>query len=94
MVINSDGKNIGRVLSCATDMAIDWHDRKIVSIASPDLPENFTAKGLSCGFILVDRELEYGSRLILQEKKRKIDVMVVSDVRPDRTARKRLSSFL
>ncbi|MBF0230817.1 MAG: aminomethyl transferase family protein [Desulfamplus sp.] len=93
-VLDGSGNVIGMVLTCATDMAIGWHNSKIYSIASPNLPEGFKAKGISCGFVLVDRKLEIGTKLVLQEKKRKINVTVVNDVRPDRTARQKISTFL
>lgn len=93
-VLDGSGNIIGTVLTCATDMAIGWHDGRIYSIASPDLPEEFKAKGISCGFILVDRKLDVGTKLTLQEKKRQINVTVVNDVRPDRTARLKISNFL
>lgn len=93
-VLDGSGNIIGTVLTCATDMAIGWHDGRIYSIASPDLPEGFKAKGISCGFVLVDRKLDVGTKLNLQEKKRQINVTVVNDVRPDRTARLKISTFL
>ncbi|MBF0390050.1 MAG: aminomethyl transferase family protein [Desulfamplus sp.] len=93
-VLDSSGNQIGIVLTCATDMAIGWHDGKIYSIVSSNLPEGFKAKGISCGFVLVDQKLEVGTKLVLQEKNRKISVTVVNDVRPDRTARLKISTFL
>lgn len=93
-VLDGEGNDIGHVLTCATDMAIGWHEDKIYSIASPDLPEGFKAKGISCGFVLINRKPEVGEKLILQEKKRKIKVSIVSDVRPNRTARLKISNFL
>ncbi|MBF0257525.1 MAG: aminomethyl transferase family protein [Desulfamplus sp.] len=93
-VIDGNGKAIGTVLTCATDMAIGWHNNKIYSIASPDLPEGFKAKGISCGFVLVDRKLDIGTKLVLQEKNRKINVTIVDDVRPHRTARGKISNFI
>ena len=94
-VLDSSGNVIGTVLTCATDMAIGWHNNSMIySVVSPNLPEGFKAKGISCGFVLVDRKLDVGTKLVLQEKKRKINVMVVNDVRPDRTARLKLSVFL
>ncbi|MFH1154653.1 MAG: aminomethyltransferase family protein [Pseudomonadota bacterium] len=93
-VIDNAGTVIGRVLSCATDMGITWHENKIVSIATPGLPENLVIKGLSCGYVKVDKSLEAGAPLILQEKKRQLPVIIVNDIRPDRTARKKLSDFI
>ena len=81
-VLEKGGNAIGRVLTCATDMAISWVDNAIVSINSQDLPGDTKIKGLSCGFIRVDRPLSLGSRLTLQEAKRSIDVTVVEDIRP------------
>jgi aminomethyltransferase len=93
-VLDEAGICVGRVLSCATDMGTTWQGNRIVSIASPDLPGDLAVKGLSCGFVRVDRALPPGTSLVLEEKKRRIPVVVVSDIRPDRTARKRMSLFL
>ena len=93
-VIDNEGNDIGQVLTCATDMAIGWHDGCILSIASPDLPEGFKAKGISCGFVRVTRMLQKGEKVTLQEGKRKISVTITDDVRPDRTARKKISTFI
>ena len=93
-VLDSSENSIGSVLTCATDMGIGWHEGRIYSIASPDLPEDAKIKGISCGFVMVDRKLEYGDRLTLKENKRKIEVTVVRDIRPDRTARKAIKNFI
>ncbi|MCK5098442.1 MAG: aminomethyltransferase family protein, partial [Desulfobacteraceae bacterium] len=93
-VFDENQNNIGKILTCATDMGIGWHENKILSIASPDLPEDIKLKGLSCGFVMVNKKLEEGTRLNLQEGKRKIKVTIMSDVRPDRTARKAINNFL
>lgn len=93
-VTDSDGNTIGTVLTCATDMAIGWSSDKIYSIASPDLPEGFRAKGISCGFVLVDRKLDVGTEITLHDRKRAINVKIVDDIRPARTARQKISSFL
>ena len=93
-VLDESGSAIGHVLTCATDMGIGWHDGRIFSIASPDLPADAKIKGISCGFVMVDKKLEYGDRLTLKENKRKIEVTVVRDVRPDRTARKAIKNFI
>jgi aminomethyltransferase len=89
-----DGKEIGTVLTCATDMAIGRHEGKIYSIASPDKPAGFTAKGLSCGFIKVEPKLAPGTAVEIKDGKRAIQVLIETDVRPDRTARKALKSFM
>jgi len=94
LVLDEKGEVLGTVLTCATDMAIGRHEGTVLSIASPNLPEGFKARGISCGFIRVDRPLDVGTRLVLQEKKRKINVTVVSDIRPHRTARRKITDFL
>ncbi|MCD4741356.1 MAG: aminomethyltransferase family protein [Desulfobacteraceae bacterium] len=93
MVLDEKQNNIGTVLTCATDMGIGWHNDKIFSIASTDLPKNVILKGLSCGFVMVSKKLEYGTKLKLKEGKRTINVTIMHDVRPDRTARKAITNF-
>jgi len=87
-------QRIGHVLTCATDMGITWHNSRIVSIATPNLPENIKIKGIACGFVMVTKHLEPGTQLTLKEGKRSINVTIVKDIRPDRTARKKLSHFI
>ncbi len=93
-VLDNTGSPIGKVLTCATDMGITWHNDKIMSICSKDLPENIKIKGISCGFVMVSRQLTPGTQLTLQEGKRKIKATIVTDIRPDRTARKKLDNFI
>ena len=89
-----DGKEIGTVLTCVSDMAIGRHEGRIYSIASPDKPAGLTIKGLSCGFIKVGSKLAPGTVVELRDAKRAIQVLIETDVRPDRTARKALKTFL
>ena len=93
-VYDHNQEQIGHVLTCASDMGITWHDGRIVSIATPNLPDNITIKGIACGFVMVSKQLEPGTQLTLKEGKRTIDVTIVKDIRPDRTARKKLSNFI
>ncbi len=93
-VLDDENNQIGTVLTCATDMGITWHDGKIFSINSKDLPQDIKIKGISCGFIRVSKKLRLGTQLTLKENKRKINVSIVSDIRPDRTARKKLDNFI
>ena len=93
-VLDTRGDNIGRVLTCATDMGITWHQGNIVSIRSADLPRDVKIKGISCGFVMVRKYLEPGTVLTLQEGKRTIKATIVTDIRPDRTARKKLDNFI
>ena len=82
-----------KVLTCATDMAIGRHGGKIYSVASPAKPEGLAIKGLSCGFIKVDANLAPGTVVELKDGRRSIQVVIETDVRPDRTARKALKNF-
>lgn len=78
---------IGRVLTCATDMAIDQVDGQVLSLASPDAPVGFLPKGLSCGFVKVNQPLTEGQMITLKDKRRSIEVEVTPQLRPGRTAR-------
>jgi len=93
-VRDATGRVIGKVLTCVTDMAIGWHGDRVLSIGSTDAPEGFIPGGLCCGFVRVDASLSLDTRLLLQDKRRGIDVRIVADIRPDRTARKPLPMML
>jgi aminomethyltransferase len=93
-VIDADGQRIGAVLTCATDMGIGRHDGDIFSVASPDKPDGFKAKGLCCGFVKVNRKLSLGQHVDIADNRRKITVAIVEDVRPHRTARKPMADML
>lgn len=82
-----DGNIIGKVLTCVTDMAIDRVGDRVLSLASADAPEDFVPKGLCCGFVRVKTPLAVGRSLILQDRRRSIEVELTPDLRPDRTAR-------
>lgn len=87
-VIDADGRTIGSVLTCATDMGIGRHGDEIFSVASPNRPEGFRARGLSCGFVKVDRKLQPGLPVRIADSRRTITVTITEDVRPHRTARR------
>ena len=89
-----DGQEIGTVLTCVTDMAIGRHEGRIYSVASPDKPEGLAIKGLSCGFIQVTSRLAPGTAVEIRDGKRAIQVQIETDVRPARTARKALKTFM
>jgi len=96
-VADEDGARVGTILTCATDMAIGRVNNKIVSIATSiedGKPEDFVPRGLSCGFVKVDRKLKVGDIVLLTDGKRKIKVEIRSDVRPDRTARRPMREML
>ena len=93
-VLGSGDESIGRVLTCVTDVGIGWHQGRIYSVASPDAPDDFGPKGLCCGFVRVTSAVKPGDTLRLQDKRRNLEVTVVQDIRPDRTARKPLALML
>lgn len=97
VVVGESGENIGRVLTCTTDMGIGRVEDEIFSLAStPEngCPEDFTPRGLSCGFIKVSTPLNYGDVVSLVCGKRKIKVEIRKDIRPARTARKAVATML
>lgn len=85
-----EGREIGIILTIVTDMAIGWHEGAIAGLATPGLPEGWTPKGLACGFVKVDAKLEPGAELTLRDARREIKVEIARDIRPDRTARKKI----
>ncbi|MDF3129549.1 aminomethyltransferase family protein [Kiritimatiellaeota bacterium B1221] len=85
--VQLNGETIGRVLSCATDMAIDLVEGEVVSIASPHAADDFSPKGLCCGFVRVNQSLTEGQTITLKDKRRSLEVELRSNLRPDRTAR-------
>ncbi|MDJ0782598.1 MAG: aminomethyl transferase family protein [Desulfosarcinaceae bacterium] len=87
-VYDGQGNRIGAILTCATDMGIGWSGGEIVSIASPHQPADFKPRGLSCGFVQVNQPLPVGETIELRDARRKIQVTITTDIRPDRTARK------
>jgi len=93
-VLDEQGREIGKILSCVTDMAIGRHEGRIYSIASPNKPEGFAPRGLCCGFIKVREKLIPGQNVEIRDSRRKIRVEVVEDIRPDRTARRALKDML
>jgi len=94
VVKDAQGNDIGTVLTCATDMAIGRHEGKIYSVASPNKPADLQIRGLCAGFIKVHAKLAPGTVVELKDGKRALKVIIETDVRPDRTARKALGSFL
>lgn len=94
VVLDAQGQDIGTVLTCATDMAIGRQGGRIYSLASPNKPADVSIKGLSAGFIKVRSHLPPGTVVQLKDSKRTLPVVIETDVRPDRTARKALVSFL
>lgn len=94
VVLDGDGHEIGVVLSCISEMGIGRHGDRVYSIASPDKPQGFVPRGLSCGFIKVKTELSPGKEVVLRDARREIKVEIVRDIRPDRTARSPMNLML
>ncbi|GAB6190354.1 aminomethyltransferase family protein [Desulfocastanea catecholica] len=90
-VTTEAGERLGTILTCTTDMAIGRVDGEIVSMAADS---EFQAKGLCCGFVLLDKKCSPGDQVILTDGKRKIKVEIRSDVRPNRTARMPIGQML
>ncbi|MFZ7125234.1 MAG: aminomethyltransferase family protein [Desulfobacterales bacterium] len=86
-VIDATGSVVGKVLTCVSDMGIGRYQNRIYSIASPDKPGDFAPKGLCCGFVMTEIPLNAGETVELKDERRKIKVVIVEDIRPDRTAR-------
>lgn len=84
-VTSTTGERLGTILTCTTDMAIGREGDEIVSVAGN--PE-FKAKGLCCGFVLLDKKCAPGEQIVLSDGKRQIKVEIRADIRPNRTARK------
>lgn len=97
-VTDTEGRKIGRILTCATDMAIGRVDGVICSIASlgeDGCPTEFVPKGLSCGFVQLEEDLAPGTEVILTDgRKKKIPVEIRADVRPRRTARRPMKEMM
>ncbi len=93
-VLGPGGDRIGTVLTCVSEMGIGRHGGRIYSIASPGRPAGFVPRGLSCGFIRVDRELAAGEVVRLADARREIRAEVVRDIRPDRTARAPIETMI
>ena len=93
-VLDEKGTEIGKILTCTTDMAIDRVGEEIVSVAGAARPVDFAPRGLCCGFVRVDRKLDPGDIAFLTDGKRKIKVEIRNDIRPDRTARRPMREML
>ena len=94
VVLDSGETEIGVVTTCVADLAIGREDDRIYSIASPDKPGDFKPRGLCCGFVRVKERLGSNQMVKLKDRRREIEVMIVDDVRPDRTARRPMREFL
>ncbi len=90
VVTTADGKEVGSVLTCTTDMAIGRFNDEIISVAERKKDENgkqIVPKGLSCGFVLVNQAFAVGQKLFMVNGKRKIQIEIRDDIRPARSGR-------
>lgn len=94
VVRDHEGRDIGSVLTCVSDMGIGRHDGRVYSIAGSDRPGEAVPGGLCCGFVKIDRPLQYHETLILKDARRTLEVEIVPDIRPDRTARMPMKRML
>ncbi|MFZ5573554.1 MAG: aminomethyltransferase family protein [Thermodesulfobacteriota bacterium] len=92
-VLNRSEKEIGRVSTCVTDMAIDRHEGRIYSLAGPDKPDGHSPKGLCCGFVIVSEPLQTGETVFLVDRRRRLPAEIVAGIRPHRTARNRIEDM-
>ena len=93
-VLDADGNELGTVLTCATDMGVGRLEGRMVSVTSPDKPENFSPKGICCGFVKVNRMPPENTPILLADRRRRLKAEIVTDIRPHRTARRRIADFL
>lgn len=93
-VVDSKDTVLGTVLTCVTDVAIDRLESRIISVNSPDKPEGFRPRGLCCGFLRSTSPLEEGSIVTVRDTRRCLPVMIMKDLRPDRTARRPVREML
>lgn len=93
-VLDLEGNALGTVLTCVSDMGIGYHQGRLLSIGSPDKPRDFNPRGLCCGFVKVKLPLNPGAEVVLKDQRRKLKVTIVTDIRPDRTARRPIKEML
>ena len=90
-IVLCDGEEIGKILTVVGEMAIGRVDGKVVGLASPDKPEGWTPKGLMCGYVKVKKHLPVGATITLKDSRRELKAEIAADIRPNRTARIKLS---
>lgn len=80
-------KVIGEVLSCVTEPSLTRDNGKVLSVRSKKTVDDKKIKGLSAGFVKINKKLIYGDSVILSDGKREIEVEIVKDIRGNKTAR-------
>ena len=94
IVLDNNGDQIGVTLTCVTEPSIDRYNDRICCINDSQKPENLNIRGLSCGFVKVNKIMKIGDKIKLSDGKRTINVEIVNTIRPNLTARKAISNFL
>lgn len=94
VILDTNGRELGVVLTSVADMAIGRAEGRIFSVASPDRPADFKAKGLVCGYVRTRESLELGQKVQLKDQRRAIPVEIVADIRPHRTARRSMKDMI
>lgn len=94
IVLDNKGDQIGLTLTCVTEPSIDRYNDRIYCINDSQKPENLNIRGLSCGFVKVNKILKIGDKINLSDGKRVIQTEVVNTIRPNLTARKAIYNFL
>ena len=89
---DENDQKIGEILTCVSDMALARIDAIVYSINSPNRPSDFTPTGLCCGFVLAEHPLANGQSFFLRDKRRKLKIEIVDDIRPARTRTTKLIS--
>ena len=94
IVLDNNGKQIGITLTCVTEPSIDRYNDRIYCINDSQKPDDLNIRGLSCGFVKVNKIMKIGDKIKLSDGKRTINVEIVNTIRPNLTARKAISNFL
>jgi len=66
IVIDNKGDQIGITLTCVTEPSIDRYNDRIYCINDSQKPENLNIRGLSCGFVKVNKILKIGDKIKLK----------------------------
>ncbi len=83
---------------CSDPRRVEPHDAQVLldgaSIGSITTIVTDVAIGRACGFVRVREKLPAGTRISLKDARREITAAIADDIRPNRTARKKLADFL
>ncbi|MFO7760259.1 MAG: aminomethyltransferase family protein [Desulfobia sp.] len=94
LVMDGQDNEMGKVLTCVTDMGIDWDKGRIFRIGVGQGAGTPRPRGLCCGFLWLRSKVETGSEIVLRDKRRDIKACIVEQIRPGLTARRSLKEML